>query len=118
MAVYPCDYSRHRYRQPQQSLYYTEISEHLVSSYLVRLCPQHFDEVRQLLEENMKSLDDDLQDQDACEQCDGPRLFTVQARLYPKKSEEVQLITDLCAGHASELGNAARVYNGRHLADR
>ena len=117
MAVYPCDYSRHRYRQPQQSLYYTEISEHLVSTYKVRLCPQHFDDVTELLREHLDDIEDNTMSSDKCQMCGEDRLFTVQARIFALKTEEEQRIADLCASCASLLGNEAHVYNGEHLRD-
>lgn len=118
MAIYPCDYSGHRYREAQQSLYWTEISEHLVSTYKVRLCSEHFYEVFNYLRDHMDDIEENSFSSNVCQVCQEKRTHTVQARLFPAHDDEQQLVLDVCAKHASELGNTAHVYNGEHLAAR
>lgn len=115
MAVFPCDFSRHRYREAQQSIYWTEVSEHLVSTYKLRLCQQHFREVYDYIREHLAEVDNDSTISDSCEYCSEPRLFMVSAKVFPARSDYTQWAIDLCARHASELGNHLHVYNGDHL---
>lgn len=118
MAAYPCDYDRRRYRAAQQSVYYTEISEHLVSTYKVRLCPEHFDLVADEIENALTLVDDAGEVPTTCERCDQPRLFGVSVRVFRAHTPEQQFVIDLCAAHASELGNNLHIYNGSRLEPR
>ena len=118
MAVYPCDFDRRRYRAAQQSIYYTEVSEHLVSTYKVRLCPEHFDQVVDALEKSTTEISEAGQVPDECEMCENPGLFSISARVFRAHTPEQQFVAQLCAPCASRLGNQLRVYNGSHLTER
>jgi hypothetical protein len=118
MAMYPCDYDRRRYRQAQQSIYWTEISEHLVSSRKLRLCPQHFDLLDEAIQREFVHVEDNSDMPENCEHCGGFRLFTVQARVYRAHTPDEQYVVELCAVCASRLGNDLHVYNAEVLRDR
>jgi hypothetical protein len=118
MAVYPCDYDRRRYRAAQQSIYWTEIGPHLLTTRKIRLCPEHFDLVVEQIESRMVEVNDPGPLPDHCEHCDRPWSFTVQARVYRAHSPDVQYVADLCAQCASVLGNGLHVYNAEPLTDR
>jgi hypothetical protein len=118
MAVFPCDYCRRRYRQAQQSIYYTEVSDHLVSTWKVRLCPNDFDLVTAGLETNAKAIEDAGDMPNQCEHCGGEKLFSVSVRVFKAHAAEQQYVAELCASCASALGNTLRIYNGSRLADR
>jgi hypothetical protein len=118
MAVYPCDFDRRRYRDAQQTIYYTEVSEHVVSTYKVRLCPTHFDQVVAELEKTAQNIEDAGEVPQQCEVCDNDRLFSVSARVFRAKTPEEQFVVELCAPCASQLGNRLRIYNGSHLTER
>jgi hypothetical protein len=118
MAIYPCDFDRRRYRAAQQTVYYTEISEHVVSTYKVRLCPEHFDQVVACLEANAQNVADAGEVPSQCEMCENDRLFSVSARVFREKSPEEQYVVELCAPCASRLGNELRIYNGSRLEGR
>jgi hypothetical protein len=118
MAVYPCDFDRRRYRAAQQSVYYTEVSEHMVSTYKVRLCPEHFDQVADGLENNLKTLEEAGEMPGECELCGEPKLISISARAFRMHTEEAQYVGELCATCASRLGNQLRIYNGSRLEAR
>lgn len=115
MAVYACDYDRRRYRQAQQSIYWTEVSEHVVSTYKLRLCPEHFEHLVDIMENRMTAVEDAGTQPDNCEACGGERLFSISARVFAAHKDEQQYVTDLCAADASRLGNELHVYNGSRL---
>jgi hypothetical protein len=118
MAVYPCDYDRRRYRSPQQSVYWTEIGQHLLSTRKVRLCPEHFDLVVEVIESRMTEVNEPGAVPNQCEHCGSPRLFSVQARVYRAKAPDMQYCVELCAACASALGNDLRIYNAEPLPER
>jgi hypothetical protein len=118
MAMYACDYDRRRYRAAQQSVYWTEIGPHLLTTRKIRLCPEHFDLVVDGIEARMVEVNDPSEVPDHCEHCSSPRAFTVQARVYRAHSPDVQYVVELCAACTSVLGNQLRVYNAEPLTDR
>jgi hypothetical protein len=118
MAVYPCDYDRRRYRAAQQSIYWTEITNRMVTTRKLRLCPEHFDLVAEEIENTMSEVNNPSEVPDHCELCDEPRFFTVQARVYRAHQPDTQFVIELCPTHAGVLGNKLRVYNAEPLGDR
>lgn len=115
MAVYPCDYDRRRYRTAQQAIYWTEVSEHTVSTYQVRLCPDHFDQVADKIENAMTAIDDAGEVPETCEFCDEPRLFSISVRVFRAKTPDAQYVCEACAAHAGWLSDELHIRNGRRL---
>jgi hypothetical protein len=58
MAVFPCDWSGHRYPQAQQSLYVTRVLGQESETWKLRFCPRHFDEAYSILRERTTEVDD------------------------------------------------------------
>ena len=115
MAVYECDWSRHRYPQAQQSIYYTLALGSVATTYACRLCPKHFRESQILIRENMASIDDESQASVTCDLCENPREQVIYAKVYAAKEEAQYFAADFCGPHGSALGQDLHMFNGRAL---
>lgn len=118
MAVFPCDFDRQRYRQAQQSVYWTEIGDHVVTTYKVRLCPQHFELVDLAVQNEFTAVEEAGEVPQKCERCEEPRRFTVSVRIYPAHGVDKTYVLDACPTCLSRLGNDLRIYNAEPLRDR
>lgn len=115
MAVYECDYGRHRYPQAQQSAYFTHVIGRVADTYKVRLCPAHFRTVAVGVEEQLADLDEESQSSTTCDKCGGERAGSLFVKLFPLKEEMRQFVGDFCAQCLSTVGNQLRIFNGDHF---
>ena len=118
MAVFPCDWSTHRYPGPQRSVYVTFVSGEAVETSKLRLCQQHFDVELEQIEKAMAEVDDSSQMSFTCERCPKNRAETVFAKVFNPHAEPVTYAVDVCHGCAADLAGLLKVGNGRHLAER
>jgi hypothetical protein len=113
MAVYECDYGRHRYPQPQQSIYYTLALPSSSTTYACRLCPRHFRDSTVIISEKMAMVDEESKASATCDMCSSDKHQVIYAKVFPKDAESEYYVADLCAEHGSQLGNEVRMFNGR-----
>jgi len=118
MAVYECDWGRHRYPQAQQSIYYTHVIGAVADVYKMRLCPKHFRESVVFLEEHLTVIDEDSMSDSTCTECNADKCALLFAKVFPAKEEMRQFAGDLCAACLSRLGNDLRIFNGSQLSAR
>lgn len=117
MAVYECDYSRHRYPEAQQSIYFTHLIGRIADTYKMRLCPKHFREVAIMVEQEMAELDEASQSSATCDRCENQRAGSLFAKVFGAKTEMRQFVADFCAAHLSTVGNDLRIFNGDHFSN-
>lgn len=119
MAIYPCDWSAHRYPGPQRSVYFTLLyPSDLVVGHAQRFCETHFQAIEMLARSHLSDLDEDGQASNVCDECGDPSEVTISCKLYPDKAPVKELLGLFCAKHAQEVGATLKVSNGRRLADR
>lgn len=118
MAIFPCDWSAHRYPGPQRSVYVTFAHGDTVDTSKLRLCQQHFDQELLVIRELMAEVDDDSQMSVSCERCHGDRGETVFAKVFNSHADPVSYAIDVCHGCAAEVAAKLKVANGRPMADR
>lgn len=118
MAVYPCDWTKHRYAQPQQSVYVTSVYRDNPETYALRLCPKHFEEVVLLVRQLMAELDDDSQVSTSCDQCGQDRDGATYVKVFRGKEEPQNFAADLCATHMVQYQRDLRIASGRALTAR
>jgi len=111
MAVYPCDYGRHRYPQPQQSIYYTHVIGSSCQTYKMRLCPQHFELSCEQIAEYLSLVDENSQIDKNCTRCDAEAAGSLYAKVFRAKQEGEQWAGDFCAGCLSGVANHLRIFN-------
>lgn len=115
MAVYECDFGRHRYPQAQQSIYFTHVIGRTADTYKMRLCPKHFRDSRVIIEEQLADLDEETKSSVSCDKCGADRAGSLFAKVFPLKEEMVQYVADFCADCLSTVGNDLRIFNGDHF---
>lgn len=118
MAVYPCDWSAHRYPGVQRSVYLSVAYPDEVVTHKLRLCERHFHDELQLIREHMCEVDDDSAISTKCEMCEEDRHQAIYAKVYDQKTDPVTFATDLCAEHGALLvltlkGSLGRLMTGR-----
>jgi hypothetical protein len=113
MAVYECDYGRHRYPQAQQSIYYTLALTGSSTTYACRLCPKHFRDSCVLIEERMSMVDEESTSSTTCDACTEDKTQVLYAKVFAKDADATYFVADLCAVHGGQLGNELRAFNGR-----
>jgi hypothetical protein len=118
MAVYECDWGRHRYPQPQQSIYYTHVIGASADTYKMRMCPTHFRESLVIIGEEMAELDEHSQMSLICDKCGKDRCAVLYAKVFPAKDEAKYFVADFCAACISAVGNTLRIFNGSTLTAR
>lgn len=118
MAIYPCNFSPHRYYAAQQTAYYTSIMDHSVRTYRGRLCPEHFGEVQEAATGVLNDIEDLPQPSAKCESCGEDRLVMLQVKLFAAKSQVLQLVGDLCAKCATDLEADLHISTWELLPDR
>lgn len=74
MALYPCDFGSHRYREAQQTMYPAVVDGIQAERRKLRLCPSHFSVMFQQLESRAQHADGrgDDGDETICYQCRQP----------------------------------------------
>ena len=117
MAIYDCDYGRHRYPQAQQSIYWTAVTGRSGETYSCRYCPSHFRQLQIEIRELMSQVLEDSKSSDFCNVCNEPRTSVLYAKVFPAKGDLEYWVADLCARCASETGNRLRIFNGRPMGD-
>lgn len=118
MAVFPCDWSAHRYPGMQRSVYVTFASGETATTSKLRLCQKHFDLEVEQVRKIMAQIDDDSQMSTTCERCTKDRAETVFAKVFDQHAEPIHFAVDLCHGCAMDVAGILKVANGRALADR
>lgn len=118
MAMYDCDFGRHRYREAQQTVYAHQIMDHSCDGYRLRLCPQHFLEIQEVATSWNKT-EDLVPLTHVCSElgCDSPAGRWV-FKLYQTKQPMDEREIELCPAHLSRLGNDLRIFNGEYLSER
>lgn len=115
MAVYECDWGRHRYPQAQQSIYYTLALSSSATTYACRLCPKHFRESQMIIGERMAMVDEESKSSDTCDNCGKDKRQVFYAKVFAAKEEAQYFVADLCDQCGSVLGNDLRAFNGRAM---
>ena len=118
MAVFPCDWSAHRYPGPQRSIYVTVATGSDAETVKLRLCQRHFGETMDVVSKQMSLVDEDSQMSYSCERCHNDREATYFAKMYDEHAEPMQYAVDLCHGCGRELAALLKVSNGRHMTGR
>lgn len=115
MAIYPCDYSSHRYREAQQSVYVTILDSLGAQTHKLRLCPTHFEQTFANVQSTFKLVDDDIKMPTQCELCGKGRDESLFVKLYRLHQEPEQFCLETCGPCGSRLTNELRIANGRPL---
>ena len=115
MAIFPCDFVPHRYPQPQQSIYTTYLMEGLQQTTQLRLCPQHFAQMRIHVQERLALLDESSQADNKCTRCDHEATAVVSSKVYASKADAEQYLADFCGPCAEETLRHLKFASGRAL---
>lgn len=115
MAVYPCDFASHRYREAQQSIYVTIVSDLSPQTHKLRLCPTHFDQVVKYVQSNLSEVDEDVEISRECEKCGKPRAESLFVKAYRLHEEPTQFVIEVCGPCGADLTNHMRISNGKPL---
>ena len=118
MAVFPCDWSAHRYAGPQQSAYVTYVSGSAPTTTKLRLCERHMVELKQVAFDALALVDDDSQVSQVCEGCGVERSGAIYVKLFTPHNEPETWAGDFCAGCAARVAASLKVASGRPLGDR
>jgi hypothetical protein len=118
MAVYPCDWSKHRYAQQQQSVYITRVVANEAETFKLRFCPRHFDEVLTVMREKTTLVDEESLAPEHCELCEDETVVSYYIKLYPLKAEVVQRALEACYTCATAFEHDTHMSNGKHLTPR
>jgi len=113
MAVYPCDFSAHRYPGPQRSLYVTAAIGSTTDTYKMRLCERHFRETLEVVGKHFARVEEESQISAFCDSCAGEKAYAVFAKLYDQGQDAEQYATDLCPTCWETLRVLLHVSNGR-----
>jgi hypothetical protein len=113
MAVFPCDWSGHRYPQAQQSLYVTRVLGQESETWKLRFCPRHFDEAYSILRERTTEVDDTTATPSHCELCEDESTISYYIKVYALRSEVMQRALDACPACATVFEHDLHVANGR-----
>lgn len=116
MAVYPCDWSVHRYPGPQRSAYVSFAYDNEVQTTKLRFCLNHFGQFMELVHEHLAEIDENSQISKTCEMCDRERSLGVYAKVFDDKAEPVYFAGDFCAEHASLVGLTLKTAAGRRMS--
>lgn len=115
MAVYPCDFAAHRYREAQQSIYVTLVDQLGPQTHKLRLCPAHFEQVLEIVENEMQEIESDLEVPTDCEKCHKPRTETIFVKAYRLHQEPSQFCLETCSACGAGLTNRLHLANGKPL---
>jgi len=118
MAVFPCDWSAHRYPGPQRSVYVTSAFGDDVETYKLRLCAVHLQAWQEIAARSMSPVDEDSRISRTCENCGGERTFAVYAKVFDAHREPAYFASDLCASCWQALRTDLKVPSGRALRAR
>lgn len=118
MAVFPCDWSAHRYPGMQRSVYVTFATNGSVDTSRLRLCQTHFDQELLQIQKAMSLVDNDSTISSSCERCPKDRQGTFFAKVFDQHAEPATYAVDVCNGCATDVAGLLKVSNGRPLADR
>lgn len=113
MAIYPCDWSAHRYAQPQQSAYITSVWGTDAETAQLRLCPRHLLELEEICKERLELIDWDSQVGSSCTSCGKERNGLLSVKLFKGKEEPTYYVADLCARCWQEYRTLLKVASGR-----
>lgn len=119
MAVFPCDWSAHRYPGPQRSAYLTvAFADQMLVSHAARLCESHFVELASRARKHLVELDESSAISGNCELCDKPRARGLYIKLFDRQATVVDLAGDFCDAHADDVAVDLKMSMGRRLTDR
>ena len=118
MAVYPCDWSSHRYPQPQQSVYFSCVFEDKAETYKLRLCPRHLDEALELIQEKLQFVPDDGVNQLARCDHDLEKNGTIFAKVFQTSEEPVYYAADFCVRCFVGVRQDLHISQGKLLSGR
>lgn len=113
MAVYPCDWSNHRYPGAQQTIYFTSVVGAVMESRTMRLCPKHFRDSHSHIQQQMSLVDEVSAIAANCEHCNDKKAAVLFAKVFPAKEEERDYAIDLCAACLDKLGDELQTSKGR-----
>jgi hypothetical protein len=115
MAVFPCDWTSHRYAEPQRSVYVTYVFGTDAETCKLRLCPRHFAECMHVIHEHFAMVGDDSAISQTCSSCGEDRVYAVYCKVFDLRDEPVYWATDLCSKCWNALSGLLRVENGHAM---
>lgn len=118
MAVFPCDWSNHRYPDAQRSVYVTFAANDLVQTTSLRFCPKHFREEAAKARTLLSELEDGSMADSQCQGCNADRSCAIYVKLYDEKQEVDQLVGDFCADCATLVMDQLQTSKGRGMRSR
>jgi hypothetical protein len=115
MAVFPCDWSAHRYPGVQRSVYITSVWGEELETAKLRLCQQHFDQELHHIREHMVLVDESSIIGQLCDSCSKEKSAMVFAKVFDKHAEPEYYAADLCAACWQALRVTLKVASGRAM---
>jgi hypothetical protein len=115
MAVYPCDWSNHRYPDAQRSVYVTFAAENTVTTTMLRFCPKHFREESAKAHQLLSELEDGSMADALCTSCKANRACAIYVKLYDEHREVDHLVGDFCADCALVVMDQLQTSKGRGM---
>jgi len=115
MAVFPCDWSGHRYPGPQRSVYITSVFGQDQETCKLRLCQTHFRDFVNVCDVRLARIDGDSQVGQTCDNCQEDKSYAVYTKVFDQKEEPVYFAGDLCARCWQEVRVELKVASGRVL---
>lgn len=105
MAAYPCQIGSHRYSGAQRSMYLTVVGGSSLQSRKLRLCPHHFVELLETVQERALNVEAVSLIVMSCTHpgCDQQRTKTILVKVFDQGEDPVEYVADLCDAHAPVL---------------
>lgn len=118
MAVYPCDWSAHRYPGTQRSVYVTVAEPDSVQTFKLRFCPKHFLDEWHIVQDELAVVDEDSTISDTCLRCEEERTHGLYVKFFDEGKEPVEYAGDFCAAHVHLVALELKAPSGRAMRER
>jgi thymidine kinase len=115
MAIYPCDFSGHRYTGPQRSLYLTSLWGDDAETVKLRLCQTHFNELQTRANELLDIVDEASVVSSVCDRCGKEKTGTIFAKWFDQHAEPAYAAADVCATHWQQVRTSLLAASGRAM---
>ena len=116
MAIFPCDWSGHRYPGPQRSAYVICAFGEDVDTTKLRLCERHFRDYVARTAEHLALVQDDSSIGRVCDSCGKEKIYAVYVKLFDQHEEPAYYAGDLCPTCWERVRQDLLVSSGRPLA--
>jgi hypothetical protein len=115
MAIFPCDWTGHRYGEAQRTIYVITAFGDDVNTTKLRLCPQHFRDGMALTRDYFSLVGEDSRISDHCELCEKDKIYACYVKCFDLKQEPEYWAVDLCASCWERVRGEMHVQHGHPM---